>query len=136
VFSFTVLVTSGPKTASRIYQLSIALPNITSLALAFTVQPGNTVCSQSLAGPPTVSVRDQEGNLRPGIAVSITAVDNNGTPTQVLPQTPVITNGVGLAVFSGYRVTKTGAIRLIASVTSPVSASVRSNKVNISPPCQ
>ena len=135
-YSFTVQVTSGPKIASRTYQLTVALPAITSLTLAYTVQPGNTVCKNSLTGPPTVSVRDQEGNLRPGIAVSLTPVDNNGTPTTIVPATPVVTNSAGLAVFSGYRVTSPGAIRLIASVTTPVSASVRSNKVNITPPCQ
>lgn len=136
VFSFTAQVTSGPKTASRTYQLTVQLPAITSLTLAFTVQPGNTVCRDPLAGPPTVSVRDQQGNPRPGIAVTLTAVDNNGTPTAVVPNVPAVTNASGLAVFSGYRVTKTGAIRLIATVTSPVGATVRSNKANISPPCQ
>ncbi len=136
VFSFTAQVTSGPKTASRTYQLTIELPAITSLTLDFTVQPGNGTCSQPLNGPPTVRVRDQEGNLRPGISVAIAAVDNNGTPTTIVPQTPVVTDASGLAVFSGYRVTKTGAVRLVASVTTPVSASVRSNKANIAPPCQ
>ncbi len=136
VFNFTAQVTSGPKTASQAYQLTVALPAITSLTLQWTVQPGNGVCKNPLVGPPTVSVRDQEGNLRPGISVSIAAVDNNGTPTTIVPQTPVVTDASGLAVFSGYRVTKTGAVRLVASVTTPVSASVRSNKANLSPPCQ
>lgn len=134
-FTFTVQVTSGPKTATRTYQLEVALPAITSLTLTFTVQPGNTVCSQALAGPPTVSVRDQEGNLRPGIAVSLSGMENNGTPTEIVPAAPVVTDASGLAVFSGYRVTKTGAIRLLATVTSPVTATVKSGKVNISPPC-
>jgi len=133
-FSFTATVTSGPETASAVFSLTIALPDITSLTLAWVQEPGKSVCSMPIAGPPSVSVRDQEGNLRPGIAVSLAAVDNNGTPAQLLPATPATSNAAGVAVFSGYRITKTGAYRLIASTTQP-TATVRSSKFNVSPPC-
>lgn len=113
---------------------AIVLPEITGLTLAFVQQPGKSVCSMPFAGPPSVSVRDQEGNLRPGIAVSLEAVDNNGTPAQLLPATPAITDGSGIATFSGYYLTKTGGYRLVASTTLP-TATVRSTKFNVSPPC-
>jgi hypothetical protein len=112
----------------------IVLPEITALTLTFVQQPGKSVCSMPIAGPPSVSVRDQEGNLRPGIAVSLAAVDNNGTPAELLPAAPAITNASGLADFTGYRLTKTGGYRLVASTTAP-TATVRSNKFNVSPPC-
>lgn len=135
-FSFTVQATSGAQTGTSTYQLTVkGQHQYTALRITWVVQPRQTVCKNAIGGPPKVRVVDQSGRPAAGVSVALTAVDNNGHPTMVIPGAPVVTDASGYAAFQGYRVTKTGAIRLVATVTSPVRATAKSDKVNIKPPC-
>jgi hypothetical protein len=135
-FSFTVQATSGTQTGTSTYQLTVKGHHHTaSLHITWVVQPRQTVCKNVIGGPPTVKVLDESGRPVAGVSVSLSAVNNNGRPTSVVPSAPVVTDAQGYASFQGYRVTKAGAVRLVATVTSPVHASAKSQKVNIKPPC-
>jgi hypothetical protein len=135
VFNFRVQAASSPATpGQKDLSLTIGLPPITALTLAFVEQPSGAGCNLAITPSVTVSVRDQNGDLRPGVTVSIAAVDNNGTPVTV-SGTPVVSGANGSAVFTALSISKTGSYRLVASTISP-TASVRSQKFNVSPPCQ
>ncbi|HEU5170754.1 MAG TPA: hypothetical protein VFU46_09455, partial [Gemmatimonadales bacterium] len=74
----------------------------------------------------------------PNVAVTLAAVNNNGTPANLVGVMPQITDGSGIASFSDLQLTKTGAYRLLASgvvggrPAIPVSQAT-SLKFNIAP---
>ena len=136
-FNFGVTVTSGGQTQSRSYSVSVALPPITALTLSFATAPSKQVC-YALNVPMTPEIRvkvvDQSGTPRPGITVAMAGITNNGAKVTVTPSSAV-SDANGIASFGGPTFNKTGGYSLIASVTSPVAASITSAKFTISPSC-
>lgn len=135
-FVFTVQATSGAQTGASTYQLTVkGRHHHTALYISWVVQPKQTTCKNAIGGPPKVKVKDKSGRPVAGVRVSLSAVDSHGRPTSVVPNAPVTTDAHGYASFHGYRVTKTGTVRLVATVSSPAQAVAKSEKVNIKPPC-
>jgi len=136
-FNFGVTVTSGGQTQSRSYSVSVALPPITALTLSFATAPSKQVC-YALNVPMTPGIRvkvvDQSGTPRSGITVRMEGITNNGAKVTVTPSSAV-SDANGIASFGGPTFNKTGGYSLIASVTSPVAASITSAKFTISPSC-
>jgi hypothetical protein len=136
-FSFGITVTSGGQTQSRSYSVSVALPPITALTLSFATAPSKQQC-YALNVPMTPGIRvkvvDQNGTPRAGITVNVEGITNNGAKVTVTP-TSAVSDASGIASFGGPTFNKTGGYSLIASVTSPVAASVTSGKFTISPSC-
>ena len=136
-FNFGVTVTSGGQTQSRSYSVSVTLPPITALTLTFTTAPSKSTCyALNVAMTPGIKVKvvDQNGTPRPGITVNMEGITNNGAKVVVTPASAV-SDASGIASFGGPTFNKTGGYSLIASVTSPVAASLTSAKFTISPSC-
>lgn len=72
----------------------IAKPVATTITV--TVEPQDTEAGESIGGPPTVRVDDQDGNPMSGVQVTAFLNQNSFTPGSVTVET---TDENGLAVF-------------------------------------
>src|SRR5690606_6134722 len=79
--------------------------------IVVTVQPGETEAGQAVAGPPTVVVKDEEGNPVPDVDVTVTIVLGSGTFTGG-STTTVRTDADGEAVFSNLVIEKADRYQL------------------------
>lgn len=122
--------------------------NVGTVAVTFTTQPHDaTVLPSSTCpttpigdpynvGPVTFQVT-KNGIAVGGTAITITQVNNNGTPTTVCGNTSGVTDANGNLTLNGIGLTKTGAYVFIASGAVPgrtiTSNAAASNKFNIRP---
>ncbi len=107
-YTVTASVTGVTPTAS------FALTNTggTGVNLTFTQQPVNTAAGTAIAPPVGVRVTDSGGNPVSGVTIALTAQGGTGV---LSGNTPVATNGSGLATFSTLSIDRTGTYALRAS---------------------
>src|SRR4029453_14332003 len=77
-------------------------------ALAFTTQPGSSAPGNPIQGPPTVAVRDGQGNTVTSSTASITVALGANPGAGTLSGTTVKSAAGGIASFSNLSVSNTG----------------------------
>lgn len=111
--------------------------DVNTVTLAIITQPHDTVVNTDF-GPVVVTVTTMvEGTSKPvpNVVVTLTAVNNNGTPAILQGQATDTTDATGLLTFGPLKETKTGAYTLVVSgvvigrdaIAVPTVTSVRFN---------
>ena len=133
-FTFTVKVTSGGLTSTKLFALTVGAP--TAVTLTFDQGPSKNRCyAVGVAMSPGITVKvtaGPGGALLSGVTVNMAAVTNNGAKVTVTPSSVV--SVAGYASFGGPTINKAGGYALLASTASPV-AQATSATFNISPSC-
>ena len=133
-FTFTVKVTSGGLTSTKLFELGVGAP--TTVTLTFDQGPSKNRCyAVGVPMSPGITVKvtaGPGGALLSGVTVNLVAVTNNGAKVTVTPSS--VESVAGYASFGGPTINKTGGYALLASTASPV-AQATSTKFNISPSC-
>ena len=116
-----------PAVTSDIFSILAGAP----AALAFTTQPGNTTMGSNIAGPPTVTVRDNFGNAVTSSTASITiglgANPGGGSLTGSTTKTAVS----GVASFGDLKLNQAGAGYMLTAASTDLSGAT-SSAFNIS----
>ncbi len=113
--------------------------DVGAATLTFVVQPSDATVGQVISPPIVVRATVAGSNTPiPNVAVTLAAVDNNGTPAQLLGTLTQVTDGSGNATFADLRETKTGGYQLVATGQvvdreSITVAPARSARFNIRP---
>jgi hypothetical protein len=89
-----------------------------TVSLAFVVQPSDALVNQIITPPVVVRATNAStGATVANVAITLTAVNNNGTPAQLIGDTTEVTDASGVATFTDLSETKTGGYVLVASGT-------------------
>jgi hypothetical protein len=109
---------------------------VDTVYLTFVTQPSDVQVNQIITPPVQVSVTAvKTGDPVPNVTVTLSAVNNNGTPAELSGTLTQVTDGTGVLTFSDLSESKTGAYVLVASgsvggrgaIYVPAARSVRFN---------
>ncbi len=95
--------------------------------LAFTTQPGNTSAGSSLLGPPTVTVRDPQGNTVTSSNASITVAIGTNPGGGTLSGTTTKNAVSGIANFSDLSINQPGNAYTLSATSSGLTAASSAN---------
>jgi hypothetical protein len=109
---------------------------VSTVTLTFTAQPTDVTVNQIITPPVVVQATDAAtGDPVPNVVITLTSVNNNGTPAQLLGTLTGTTDATGTVTFVDLSETKTGAYTLVANggvvgrpaIGVPAGTSVRFN---------
>ena len=109
---------------------------VDTVYLTFVTQPSDVQVNQIITPPVRVLASAvKTGDPVPNVTVSLTAVNNNGTPAELSGGGPQVTGGTGIATFANLSESKTGAYVLVATgsvggrgaILVPAANSIRFN---------
>jgi YD repeat-containing protein len=125
---FTATATSQPPNPGDSAPFTVNAGNATTLA--FNIQPGNATTSGAITGPPTVAVKDSQGNIVTSSTAQITVAIGNNPGGGSLTGTAIKNATAGVATFPDLNINQPGTgYTLTATVTGLTPAT--SNAFNV-----
>jgi YD repeat-containing protein len=99
--------------------------------LAFSIQPGNATASGAITGPPTVAVKDSQGNIVASSTAQITVAIGNNPGGGSLTGTAIKNATAGVATFPDLNINQPGTGYTLTA-TAPGLTAATSNAFNVS----